>query len=97
MIAPAKRTPAQRDKINWYFLENQAPDPIRRAWRELVDLRKQKENFEDSLPTVMVMQEMPTLRETHLPTSAVPTTVRAEKCAAGRSGCTARTARRRVQ
>jgi len=66
VIAPAKRTAAQRDKINWYFLENQAPDPIRRAWRKLVDLRKQKENFEDSLPTVMVMQEMPTLRETHL-------------------------------
>ena len=65
-IAPARRTPSQTNKINWYFLENQAPDPIRQTWRELVDLRKQKEEFEDSIPTVMVMQEMPTPRETHL-------------------------------
>jgi hypothetical protein len=66
VIAPARRTPAQTDKITWYFLENQAPDPIRQGWRELVDLRKQKEDFEDRIPTVMVMQEMPTPRETHL-------------------------------
>jgi hypothetical protein len=65
-IAPARRTPAQTDKITWYFLENQAPAPIRQAWRELAELREQKEDFEDSLPTVMVMQEMPTPRETHL-------------------------------
>jgi hypothetical protein len=65
-IAPAQRTPAQTNKINWYFLENQAPDPIRQAWRELVDARKQKEDFEDSISTVMIMQEMPTPRETHL-------------------------------
>lgn len=65
-IAPARRTPAQADKINWYFLERQAPDPIRQAWRELVDLRRKKEEFEDSLPTVMVMQEMSIPRETHL-------------------------------
>jgi hypothetical protein len=66
VIPPARRTPAQRDKINWYFLENQAPDPISRAWRSLAELRKQKEDFDDSLPTVMVMQEMPTPRQTHL-------------------------------
>jgi hypothetical protein len=65
-IALAQRTPSQINKINWYFLENQAPDPIRQAWRELVDLHKQKEGFDDSIPTVMVMQEMPTPRETHL-------------------------------
>ena len=65
-IAPGKRTQAQTDKINWYFLGSQAPEPIRQAWRELLDLRKQKEDFEDRIPTVMVMQEMPTPRETHL-------------------------------
>jgi len=65
-IPRARRTPAQSDKIAWYFLENQAPDPIRQAWRELVELRKQKDDFEDTVPTVMVMQEMPTPRETHL-------------------------------
>ena len=65
-IAPDKRTPAETNKITWYFLNNQSHDPIRQAWRDVTALRKQKEDFEDNIPTVMVMQEMPMPRDTHL-------------------------------
>jgi hypothetical protein len=63
-INPQSRTKAQADKITWYFLENQAPEPVRQAWQQVLDLNKQKERFVESLPTVMVMQERETPRAT---------------------------------
>jgi hypothetical protein len=62
--APARRSPAERDKIAWYFAENAAPAGIQQAWRRLLDIRKQRERFVDSIPTVMVMQERETPRDT---------------------------------
>src|SRR4029079_7400811 len=44
----AQRSKGQADKIAWYFLETHASDPIRLAWRQALDLRKEKEDFEDS-------------------------------------------------
>jgi hypothetical protein len=64
--APENRTKSQAEKLNWYFLEEEAPDSIREAWRQMIDLRKQKEDFEESIPTVMVMQERDTPRDTFL-------------------------------
>ncbi|MDX1978858.1 MAG: DUF1553 domain-containing protein [Bryobacteraceae bacterium] len=63
-LESAKRTRAQADKVEWCFLERFAPQPIRTAWSELHGLRKQREKFLDGLPTVMVMQERPQVRET---------------------------------
>ncbi len=57
-IPVEKRTAAQRNKIAWYFLEKHAPVQIRKAWRELDDARREYEKFAESIPTVMVMQEM---------------------------------------
>jgi hypothetical protein len=65
-IAPQKRSKAQAEKLRWYFLEEHAPDAIRDAWRQVVELRKQREDFEESIPTVMVMQERDTPRDTFL-------------------------------
>jgi hypothetical protein len=62
----AKRTDAQAEKITLYFLENHAPERTRQAWRALVDARRRKTAFVDSLPTVMVMQERETPRDTFL-------------------------------
>ena len=58
--SPDKRTAAQRDKIRLAYLDT-IPE-----WKTLGDLREQRANFYDSIQTVMVMQELPTPRETFL-------------------------------
>lgn len=63
-IAPEKRTRAQSDKISLYFLERDAPPHIQSAWRELAGLRDQRQHLIESFPTVMVMQERTTPRDT---------------------------------
>ena len=65
-IASAQRSEPQAEKIRLYFLENHAPPLIQQAWRELGEARKQQEQFVESLPTVMVMQERDTVRDTFL-------------------------------
>ena len=59
-ISPAKRTSAQSTKIHLAYLDT-IPD-----WKALGDLREQRGHFYDSIQTVMVMQELPTPRETFL-------------------------------
>ncbi|HVW84002.1 MAG TPA: DUF1553 domain-containing protein, partial [Bryobacteraceae bacterium] len=63
---PSKRTEAQRDKIRLCWLDRFAPAPVQDAWKSLLQLRDDRERYEDGVPTVMVMQEMPTPRETFL-------------------------------
>jgi mono/diheme cytochrome c family protein len=65
-LAPDKRTASQSHKLRACFLDSQAPEPIRRAWRELIELRRQRATFAESLPTTMVMEEMPTPRDTYV-------------------------------
>ena len=61
---PEKRTPAQRIKIGRYFLEELAPEPIRRTWQDLSELRQEKVRLLESIPTTMVMKEMKQPRDT---------------------------------
>ena len=63
-IPADKRTHAQSDKITLYFLERDAPLHIQSAWKQLTELRSQRQRFIEALPTVMVMQERPTPRDT---------------------------------
>lgn len=65
-IAAAKRSEPQTDKITLHFLEDHAPAQIQQAWRELTAIRRQKEQFVETLPTVMAMQERDTPRDTFL-------------------------------
>ncbi|MEO5739781.1 MAG: DUF1553 domain-containing protein, partial [Vicinamibacterales bacterium] len=65
-IPTSKRSEAQVEKITLYFLENQAPARIQHAWRELAGNRRKREQFVEGLPTVMVMQERDTPRDTFL-------------------------------
>ena len=65
-IAAAKRSEPQAEKITLYFLENHAPASVQQAWSELMAVRRQKAQFAESLPTVMVMQERDTPRDTFL-------------------------------
>ena len=63
-IPRAKRTRQQSRKIDRYFVENQAPPHISRSYQQLQEVRKSKEKLEESIPTVMVMQEAEQSRET---------------------------------
>ena len=61
-----KRTAAQADKIRDYFLEHALPANLADARKRLADAQATRDSFYQSLPTVMVMEEMPTPRETHV-------------------------------
>jgi hypothetical protein len=59
-IPPSRRTPAQSDKIRLAYLDT-IPE-----WKILGDLREQRAHYYDSIQTVMVMQELPTVHDTFL-------------------------------
>ena len=59
-----ERTPAQARKLAACFLDQHAPPPIADVRSELLQLEQQKLKLEQSIPTTMVMQEMPEPRAT---------------------------------
>ena len=61
-----KRTAAQANKIRDYFLEHALPAHLAEARSRLTDAQTKRDSFYQSLPTVMVMEELPTPRETHV-------------------------------
>jgi hypothetical protein len=61
-----QRTPAQTGKVRAFYLERLAPEPLREAHRNLVALTRRKTAFEESLPTVMVMEDLPEPRQSHV-------------------------------
>jgi hypothetical protein len=65
-IAPERRTAAQTAKLRWCFLERAAPEAMRSAWLQVLDHRDERGRLVQSFPTVMVMQESPKPKETHL-------------------------------
>jgi hypothetical protein len=60
------RTPAQAGKAAACFLDQFAPEEVRTAHREFVALDRKAQDFGEKLPTVMVMEEMKSPRETHV-------------------------------
>ncbi|PYT28898.1 MAG: hypothetical protein DMG58_17500, partial [Acidobacteria bacterium] len=62
----ADRTVIERLALRWYFLASAAAPEWRDAWERLANLTSEREKFERSFPTVMVMAERPIPRETHL-------------------------------
>ncbi len=65
-IPPQKRTLAQSDKLAFCFLDRFAPQDVQQARRALADLRKEREEFYETIPTVMVMKEREVPRETFI-------------------------------
>jgi hypothetical protein len=61
-----RRSPVQSTKLRWCFLDQYAPEAIRAAHKDAEDFREQRARLVDSFPSVMVMQDSPTPRETHL-------------------------------
>ncbi len=61
-----QRTRGQRLKLLYAYYEIGAPDEIRKNWLGLKSLKNEKRRLEDSLTTVMVMQETPAPRPAFL-------------------------------
>jgi hypothetical protein len=60
-----KRSPQQKQELQTFFRTSVATDSIK-AQRELDDIRKQKADFEKSVPDTMVMVEMEKPRDTFI-------------------------------
>ncbi len=60
------RTTAQNLKLTQYFIDHQAATVIRSTAHQLTTLRRERRAFYESLPTVMVMQEMEQPRPAHV-------------------------------
>ena len=61
-----RRTPDQARKLRLAFLESAASPGLTKAWKELREVRLEREDFIASLPTVMVMEERGEIRPTHI-------------------------------
>ncbi len=60
------RTPAQLHKLRRYFIENYADQSISALDRRRSNLRRERRDFYEKLPSVMVMEEMAQPRPTHV-------------------------------
>src|SRR5262249_16120231 len=65
-IPAAKRTPEQAEKVYRYYLLEGAPADIRKAHARVKELLQERQRLLDSIPTTMVMQEMPRPRDAHV-------------------------------
>lgn len=65
-LKPEARNVAQREKLTRYFLEHHAPTTLRDTAHRLTQLKRERREFFENLPTVMVMEELKEPRETHV-------------------------------
>jgi hypothetical protein len=61
-----QRSEGERTQLRLAYLETGAPEPVRQAWTEAQDLRVERERFERTFPTTMIMAESPVPKKTHL-------------------------------
>jgi len=57
-IPADKRTQAQSLKLHRAFVTQDAPDEMRQAYQKLFDLKQERLKFQDTIPTLMVMEEL---------------------------------------
>ncbi len=62
-IRPTSRTKAQQDKLNFCFLDRFASPKIQDARREMLAAQKKRLKYDESIQTVMVMQDSATPRD----------------------------------
>jgi hypothetical protein len=65
-LEPDKRTAAQGDKLRVWFEKNAASDEVKQARQALLAARKARDEYAATIPTVMVMQDLPKPREAHV-------------------------------
>jgi hypothetical protein len=66
IAALSGRPEARAARARWHYLENLAVPEVREAWKRRQALEREREALERSFPTVMVMQELPERKLTHL-------------------------------
>jgi len=66
LAALPMRNAAQTEKLRLAFIEDHAEPAIREAWKNLQDAREKRDKYVASIPTVMVMEELPQPRDTFL-------------------------------
>jgi hypothetical protein len=62
----AQRTPAQQRKLRVFLLEAHVPEDTRAVYHAMLRSEKDLEKYDATIPTSMVMEEMPTPRDTHV-------------------------------
>ncbi len=65
-LAASQRTPVQAQKLHRAFVAQAAPDELQQAYKQLSLLQQQQQSFTDTLPTLMVMEELPTPRPAYV-------------------------------
>lgn len=65
LLAGKDRSKAQQEAIARYYLDN-VDEEYRKLNTALADARKKQEDFDSSIPTTMVMEEMPKPRDTFM-------------------------------
>ena len=60
----AARSRIEADQMRWYFLETAASEPLRQLWKRITGVEDDEYKFKRSIPSVMVMAELPRRRET---------------------------------
>ncbi len=65
-ISAAKRTRAQSLKLHHAFVAQAAPEDLKQAYQLLFDLKQERLKYEDMIPTLMVMEELPEPRPAFL-------------------------------
>ena len=65
-IPPEQRTKPQSDKLALCFLDRFASKKVRAARQQMFDARAERKRYYEAIPTVMVMQDTPTPRDTFI-------------------------------
>ena len=63
-VQAGKRSKDQNERLRDYFLTREAPEPYRRAYVELTELKQQQAALKKEIATSMVMGELEKPRET---------------------------------
>ncbi len=66
LLSEANRTPAQQAKLSTYFMDKAASPELSKVWQTAFDLREEGIKLKESLPSVMVMQELQDRPDTHV-------------------------------
>ncbi|MBL8214411.1 MAG: DUF1553 domain-containing protein [Bryobacterales bacterium] len=61
-----KRTKDQKDRLQDFYLTHAAPEGQRKAYAELLELRKSEQMLDKTVVTAMVMTELPKMRDTYI-------------------------------
>jgi len=66
IVASTDRTPAEQHKVEWSYLDAHAAPGQTAAWKSYWQTRDELREYTATLPTVMVMQERPDVRDAHI-------------------------------